>query len=122
MKRIFSIFLFFLTTTAFAQLSIEEKVNNKSCPSIFGAWGAILVNRPELTHAEMLAYHDLFWSPGFGLLWEITDGRVHLVGDTDTYKNASHCISFILSIRGYSLSSIVDIPRRCNIFQEDLAV
>ena len=83
MKRIFiSICIAcFVSVAAFGELSIQEKVETRSMPSIFGAWGAILVNRPELTHAEMLAYHDLFWSPGFGLLWEITDGRVHLVGD-----------------------------------------
>ena len=39
------------------------------------------MNRPELTYAEMQAYRDLFWSPSFGLRFEIIDGQVQLEGD-----------------------------------------
>ena len=55
--------LFPATRVSFAELTIHEKIETRSMPSIFGAWGGILVNHPELTYAVMTAYHDLFWSP-----------------------------------------------------------
>ena len=73
--------LFPAVYASFAELTIHEKIETRSFPSIFGAWGGILVNRPELTYAEMNAYHDLFWSPSFGLRFEIIDGQVQLEGD-----------------------------------------
>ena len=82
MKKILSVFFFiFLSALAFGELSIQEKIEGRNRPSIFAAWSEVLVNRPELTYAEMTAYHDLFWTHTFGLPWEITDGRVHLAGD-----------------------------------------
>ena len=81
MKKVINIFLIFLATTASAELSIQEKVNDKSCPSIFGPWAAWFVNRPALSYAEMNAYHDLFWSPEFGLRFQRDNTKVELIGD-----------------------------------------
>ena len=78
--------LFPAPRVSFAELAIHEKVETRNFPSIFGAWGGILVNRPELTYAEMTAYHDLFWSPSFGLRFEIVDGKVELLGDLQAAK------------------------------------
>ena len=78
--------LFPAAHTSFAELTIHEKIETRNFPSIFGAWGGILVNRPELTYAEMTAYHDLFWSPSFGLRFEIIDGKVELLGDFQEAK------------------------------------
>ena len=78
--------LFPATRVSFAELTIHEKIETRSMPSIFGAWGGILVNHPELTYAVMTAYHDLFWSPTFGLRFEIIDGKVELLGDFQEAK------------------------------------
>ena len=71
----------FVSIAAFGELSVQEKIETRSFPSIFGAWGEVLVNRPELTYAEMTAYHDLFWSPEFFHRPALVDGEVKLIGD-----------------------------------------
>jgi hypothetical protein len=82
-KKFLSVFVFiFLSALAFAELSIEERIEGRSQPSIFAAWSEVLVNRPELTYAEMTAYHDLFWSPEFGLRFQRTGTDVQLAGDS----------------------------------------
>ena len=63
------------------EASVVEKLNHRSFPSIFAPWSETLVNKPELTFAEMTAYHDLFWSPEFGLRFRKTDDGVELAGD-----------------------------------------
>ena len=83
MKRFLSLIaiFFLLISAAHGELSLTEKIENRSMPSIFAAWGDVLVNRPELTYAEMTAYHDLFWSPEFGLSFVSTGQGVQLTGD-----------------------------------------
>ena len=70
-----------LISIAQAELSIREKIETKSMPSIFAAWANWFVNKPNMAYAEMTAAHDLFWSPSFGLRFEIIDGKVELLGD-----------------------------------------
>ena len=88
MKRFLSVILtfFLLISAAQGELSLTEKIENRSIPSIFGAWGETLVNRPELTYAEMTAYHDLFWSPEFFHRLALVDGEVKLIGDLTASK------------------------------------
>ena len=41
--------------------SISERIENREYPSVFAAWGNI-INLPNLSSRERLAYHDLFFS------------------------------------------------------------
>ncbi len=63
------------------QLSVMEKVQTRSQPSITAPWAEWFVNKHHLSYAEMRASHDMFWSPEFGLRFQRTDGGVSLVGD-----------------------------------------
>ena len=48
---------------------IRERIENREYPSIFSAWQNI-INLPELSWNERVAYHDLSWSSLlFGLKW-----------------------------------------------------
>ena len=78
--------LFPAAHASFAELTIHEKIKGRSRPSIFAAWSNWFVNRPELAYPEMTAHHDLFWSPSFGLRFEIIDGKVELLGDFQEAK------------------------------------
>ncbi|MDE0400094.1 MAG: RNA polymerase sigma factor [Candidatus Poribacteria bacterium] len=63
------------------QLSVMEKVQTRSLPSITGPWAEWFANKHHLSYAEMRASHDLLWSPEFGLRFQRTDEGVSLVGD-----------------------------------------
>ena len=63
------------------QLSVTEKVQTRSLPSITAPWAEWFVNKHHLSPAEMRASHDMFWSPEFGLRFQRTDEGVSLVGD-----------------------------------------
>ncbi len=63
------------------QLSVMEKVETRSLPSITAPWAAWFANKHHLSYAEMTASHDLFWSPEFGLRFQRTEEGVSLVGD-----------------------------------------
>ena len=63
------------------QLSVTEKVQTRSLPSITAPWAEWFVNKHHLSPAEMTASHDMFWSPEFGLRFQRTDEGVSLVGD-----------------------------------------
>ena len=57
--------------------SVRERLENRSFPSVFHAWGGIgnskVTNRLDLSDAEQLALHDLHWTGiQFGLNWDIT--------------------------------------------------
>ncbi|RKU36050.1 hypothetical protein C6496_14245 [Candidatus Poribacteria bacterium] len=56
-------------TCDLAGVPISERVGNREYPSIFSAWGNI-INLPNLSWKERLAYHDEHWSSLlFGLQW-----------------------------------------------------
>ena len=76
----------FVSIAAFGELAVQEKIETRSFPSIFAAWSNVLVNLPELTYAEMTAYHNLLWAPEFGLRFEVIDGKVELLGDFQEAK------------------------------------
>ena len=63
------------------QLSVMEKVQTRSLPSITAPWAGWFVNKHHLSPAETTAFHDMFWSPEFGLRFQRTDEGVSLVGD-----------------------------------------
>ena len=63
------------------QLSVTEKVQTRSLPSITAPWAEWFVNKHHLSPAEMTASHDMFWSPEFGLRFQRTAEGVSLVGD-----------------------------------------
>ena len=63
------------------QLSVMEKVQTHSLPSITAPWAGWFVNKHHLSPAETTAFHDMFWSPEFGLRFQRTDEGVSLVGD-----------------------------------------
>ena len=63
------------------QLPIREKVQTRRLPSITAPWAGWFVNKHHLSPAEMIASHDMFWSPEFGLRFQRTDEGILLVGN-----------------------------------------
>ena len=59
---------------------IQEQIHNRSFPSVFRAWEDIL-NRPALSYEARSAYHDLVWSPEFGLRFQRTNDGIQLAGN-----------------------------------------
>ena len=64
----------------FPGLPIQERIQNRSYPSVFQAWEDIL-NRPSLSYEDRLAHHDLVWSPELGLRFQRTSDGIQLVGN-----------------------------------------
>ncbi len=58
----------------------QERIQNRSYPSIVQAWEDIL-NRPSLSYEARLAQHDLYWSPEFGLHFQRTNDGIQLAGN-----------------------------------------
>ena len=71
----------FLISIAFGELSIEEKIEGRSRPSIFSAWSDWFVNTPDMSYAEMTAAHNLLFAVEFGLRFQRTGTDVQLAGD-----------------------------------------
>ena len=66
--------------------SVRDRIENRDYPSIFARWsGRVPIrNRPELSHTESLASHDLWFSvPMFGLRFEFWPEEIKLVGNLD---------------------------------------
>lgn len=68
-----------------SRVAVIPRIKDRSYPSIFGAWdGNNLLNLPNLSDDERLAYHDLFWGgPGFHLQWQPTPRGLRLFGRID---------------------------------------
>ena len=60
--------------------SIQERIQNRSYPSVVQAWEDIL-NRPTLSYEARSAHHDLVWSPEFGLRFQRASDGIQLAGD-----------------------------------------
>ena len=107
MKKILSILFILLTTTAFGELSVQEKLDNRNFPSIFMPWHYNMNLPPSVSPRENVAYHDLIWSPGSLLEFERTEtGKIRLTGDfdftreeLDEYRSYNPNILFILELR-----------------------
>ena len=89
----------------FAGPALQERIQNRSFPSIFNAWGRIL-NRHALSFEARLAHHDLFWSPEFGLQFQRIDHGFQIVGNFeearkrwDALLEMNPNMVFILEIR-----------------------
>ena len=82
-RRLYIVILSGLLATqlSVAEFSIEEKVEGKTMPSIAAPWTEWFVNRPGLSYSEMTTFHDMFWSPEFGLRFQRNGTEVQLVGD-----------------------------------------
>ena len=61
---------------------IQDRIENRSLPSIVQGWDDTIVNLPELSRNDRIAYHDLFWfgSP-FGLRYRQTPQGYQRIGD-----------------------------------------
>ncbi|MDE0484778.1 MAG: dockerin type I domain-containing protein [Candidatus Poribacteria bacterium] len=83
MKRLFFLLLLFFNTISigFGELSIQEKIEGRSRPSIFSPWSDWFVNKPDMPYAEMTAAHDLLFAQEFGLRFQRTGTDVQLAGD-----------------------------------------
>ena len=92
------------------RVPIQNRINNRSFPSIFTAWGGLgwspILNRPGLSDAEHLALHDVYWSPFFGLRWRETEQGMQLMGDLDKARQQRDALAalnpkmlFIVEIR-----------------------
>lgn len=92
------------------RLPIQNRIDNRSAPSIFTAWGGIgwspVLNRPDLSDEQHLALHDVYWSPFFGLYWRETEQGMRLMGDLekaqqqrDTLAALNPKMLFIVEIR-----------------------
>ena len=84
MKRCYFLILLclHLVSPTFGELSIKEKIEGRSRPSIFAAWANWFVNKPDMPYAEMTAAHDLFWSPEFGMRFQRTGTDIQLAGNS----------------------------------------
>ena len=52
-------------------LLLKQRLENKTYPSLFNAWGSRILNRPDLSDIENFASHDLwFHGPQFGLAFQ----------------------------------------------------
>ena len=63
-------------------LPIQDRLQNRSLPSIVQSWSSILVNLPHLARADRQSYHDIFWTGRpFGLRFESTPQGYQRRGD-----------------------------------------
>ena len=92
------------------RVPIQNRINNRSFPSIFTPWAGIgwssVLNRPDLSDAEHLALHDVYWSPLFGLRWRETEQGMRLMGELDKARQQRDALAalnpnmlFIVEIR-----------------------
>ena len=66
----------------FPPVPVEPRVQNRTFPSTFNAWG-LITNLPRLSRSELQAHNDLFWHARSGLDWLETEQGFRLVGNLD---------------------------------------
>ena len=83
MNRCYFLILLMLTFSfpTFGELSIREKIEGRSRPSIFSPWSDWFVNTPDMPYAEMTAAHNLLFAKAFGLRFQRTGTDVQLAGN-----------------------------------------
>ena len=108
-----------------ARAPIHSRLENITYPSVFQACGDI-INLPELSRAEGIAYHDLFFCrETFGWAWTPTpDGR-RLIGDpeespivTDRIRTRNPNIILLSSIE-YYVAGLDEFPDDWPYFVRD---
>ena len=63
-------------------LPIQDRIENRNLPSIVQPWGERIINLPDLSREDMLAYHDLYWQyPPFGLQFQLTPQGYEIAGN-----------------------------------------
>ena len=78
-----SILCFSLPLTVNAQLSVHEKVNDRSFPSICSMVDINYNLPPHVSANENTAYHDIMWAYSYSLKFSRVDGRIQLVGSPE---------------------------------------
>ena len=63
-------------------LPIDDRIENRSFPSVFQAWDGI-TNLPTLSRVQREAHHDLGWRNFFGLHWQETTEGYQLMGNME---------------------------------------
>ena len=109
-----------------ARPSIHSRLENITYPSVFQACGDI-VNLPELSWEERIAYHDLFFcGQTFGWVWTPTpDGNLRLIGDPEVSSIATDRIRarnpniLLLSSINYYVVGLDEFPDDWPYFLRD---
>ena len=61
---------------------IQDRIQNRSLPSIVQGWDNGILNLPTLSYQDRLSYHDLYWhAPPFGLRFQLTSQGYQVAGD-----------------------------------------
>ena len=111
-----------------ARAPIPSRLENITYPSVFQACGDI-INLPELSWEEGIAYHDLFGCrETFGWTWTLTpDGNLRLIGNpeespigTDRIRALNPNIILISSIE-YYVAGLNEFPDDWPYFVRDAA-
>ncbi len=66
------------------RLPIQDRIDNRSFPSIFQAWTGLIDD--SLTEDDRIALHDIYWGPDFRLDWRETPQGIQLIGDLKRAK------------------------------------
>ncbi|MDE0683905.1 MAG: hypothetical protein OXI63_13385 [Candidatus Poribacteria bacterium] len=109
-----------------ARPSIHSRLENITDPSVFQACGDI-VNLPDLSWEERIAYHDLFFcGQTFGWVWTPTpDGNLRLIGDPEVSSIATEQIRarnpniLLLSSINYYVVGLDEFPDDWPYFVRD---
>ena len=92
-------------------LPIDQRIKNRTYPSIFAAWGGVgwspVENLPELTDREQIALHDFYWTgtyAGQGFFktadgWRIVGPLKRAQEFRDTYLDWNPNMVFIAEVR-----------------------
>ena len=63
---------------------IQDRIQNRSLPSIFQGWNNERINLSALSREDRISYHDLYWhGPSFGLRFQQTPPWSQLTGNLD---------------------------------------
>ena len=66
----------------FPPAPVEPRIQNRTYPSIFNAWG-LIENLPGLSRTELRAHNDLYWNARLGLTWLETEQGFQMAGNLD---------------------------------------
>ena len=77
------ILCFSLPLTVDAQLSVHEKINDRSFPSICSMVEINYNLPPHVSANENTAYHDIMWAYLYALKFSRVNGRIQLVGNPE---------------------------------------
>ena len=100
------------------RLDIHQRLENREYPSVFNAWYDIL-NRPELSYEERLAYHDLDWNVyKFGLDMRASKDGFHVIGNLENAKRERDAL-LAMNPNMISILSMAFVDESLDNFPED---